>query len=61
MELLKPAERRKLFSKAKAASIGPITSQAIRRFGIKPAIMARRYTTEDLAEEIIARYAASQP
>lgn len=48
------AERRRIFSRLKAAAIGPITAATLRHYGVRPAILAKHYTTESLAEAIIA-------
>lgn len=49
-------QRRRIFSRTQAASIGPITSQALRAAGVKPAIVAARGTTEDLARAVVEAY-----
>ena len=38
------------------ASIGPITSQAIRRFGVEPTVEAETYTVEGLLDALEAHY-----
>ncbi|MBI3291263.1 MAG: uroporphyrinogen-III C-methyltransferase [Elusimicrobia bacterium] len=47
-----PAERRRVFARTKAASIGPITSATLRAHGIRPAIEAKQATIESLAAAI---------
>ncbi|PIQ89563.1 MAG: uroporphyrinogen-III C-methyltransferase [Candidatus Omnitrophica bacterium CG11_big_fil_rev_8_21_14_0_20_42_13] len=44
---------RKKLIKVKLASIGPITSQALRRFGLKPHAEAKVYTIDGLIEAIV--------
>jgi uroporphyrinogen III methyltransferase/synthase len=51
--------RKEIFSrnnKFKIASIGPITSQTLRRRGLKAHIQARAYTLDGLAEAIVKYY-----
>ena len=55
------AQGRRLFKKTvKAASIGPVTSSALRKWGIRPAIQARKASMEELAAAIV-RYYRSHP
>ncbi len=42
------ARTRELFSRAQAVSIGPVTSAALRRMGIRPGVEARRPSAEGL-------------
>ncbi|MGH9388949.1 MAG: uroporphyrinogen-III synthase, partial [Vicinamibacteria bacterium] len=42
--------------RAAAASIGPITSKALRSLGVAPAVEAERFTTEGLVEAILRYY-----
>lgn len=42
--------------RALAASIGPITSNALREIGVPPAVEAERFTTEGLVESILRYY-----
>ena len=44
-------------AKVKFASIGPITSQALRERGFAPDIEAEEYTSEGLVEAIVEYYA----
>lgn len=46
-----PAQRRKIFSRARAFSIGPVTSAALRGYGLRP-VQSRRATTDDLADTV---------
>lgn len=51
--------RKNIFSrknKFKVASIGPVTSQTARKFGLKVAIEAKQYTLEGLVEAILKYY-----
>jgi len=57
MEHFSPYERRRIFRHAKAAAIGPITAATLRRHGVRPAILAKRYTMEALAKAIVAYFA----
>jgi len=41
---------------ARAASIGPITSNALRELGVTPTVEAERFTTEGLVEAILRHY-----
>ncbi|MBI5244514.1 MAG: uroporphyrinogen-III synthase [Elusimicrobia bacterium] len=43
---------RRLLRKARAASIGPLTSAALRRRGVEPAAEAARFTAEGLAQAL---------
>ncbi len=43
---------KKILAGVKIASIGPITSRSIRRFGCRPAIQAKRYTIPAIVEAI---------
>jgi uroporphyrinogen III methyltransferase/synthase len=47
---------RRLFRTAAAASIGPVTSEALRSCAIEPAIQARRATTKSLVEGLKAHF-----
>jgi uroporphyrinogen III methyltransferase / synthase len=49
------AERRRVFARTLAASIGPVTSAELKSLGVRPSIAARRATAEDLAEAVISR------
>jgi uroporphyrinogen III methyltransferase/synthase len=51
--LFTSAEWRKIFRRARAASIGPITSGTLRSLGIRPAAEARPFTAEALAGAIL--------
>jgi len=42
--------------RVRAASIGPITSNALRSLGVSPAVEAERFTTEGLVEAILRYY-----
>ena len=46
-------ERHRIFRHARAAVIGPITAATLRRYGIRPAILAKEYTIEALAKAIV--------
>jgi uroporphyrinogen III methyltransferase/synthase len=46
------AQRKRLFSRAAAVSIGPVTSDALRRWGVRPTATAARSTVEDLAAAV---------
>jgi uroporphyrinogen III methyltransferase/synthase len=48
-----PRERRRIFSRARAVSIGPITSQALRAGGIRPLQANGVATVEDLARAVV--------
>lgn len=50
------ARSRKLFIKAAAASIGPITSSALRKHGIRPAVEAKKYTAAGLYAALIEHF-----
>lgn len=52
VKIIGPAKLKKLVRKTKFASIGPVTSRTIRRYGFKPACEARVYHTEGLADAI---------
>ena len=43
---------RRLFKTAAAASIGPVTSAALRSHGIKPAVQAQKATTNSLLQSL---------
>ncbi len=43
-------------NRARAASIGPITSSALRELGVTPTVEAERFTTEGLVEAILRHY-----
>ncbi len=45
-------EVKRLSKKAKLASIGPVTSEAMRRYGLKPAVEAKIFTVEGLVNAI---------
>jgi len=47
---------RSVEGRTRAASIGPITSNALRSLGIAPAVEAERFTTEGLVEAILRYY-----
>lgn len=53
MECFTSRERKKIFKTVTAASIGPVTAQTIRGYGVKPAMTAKRYTIEGLTESIV--------
>lgn len=46
------AKARRFFKTAKAASIGPVTSAALRAYGIRPAVQAEPYTAEGLVRAL---------
>lgn len=52
-KLFGPARSRKLFARAAAVSIGPVTSAALRALGVKPAAQARKATSEELARAVL--------
>ena len=56
MRHLTSGERRRVFRHTKAAVIGPITAATLRRYGVRPAIQAKSYTTEALAQAIVAYF-----
>lgn len=45
--------------RAEAASIGPITSEALRELGVEPSVEAERFTTEGLIEAVLRHYAGN--
>lgn len=49
------AQRRRIFTRTKAASIGPVTSATLRAHGVRPAIEAKHATIESLAAAIQER------
>jgi myo-inositol-1(or 4)-monophosphatase len=51
---------RTLFERARAASIGPVSSTALRKAGVEPAVEANPYTTDALAAGIV-RFCAPEP
>jgi uroporphyrinogen III methyltransferase/synthase len=53
MEMFKDKHIKALLKKVKLASIGPITSQTIKEYGLKPQIEADKFTIEGLVEKII--------
>jgi len=55
---LPAASRRRLFSRAVAASIGPVTSAALKRRGLATAIEAPRATTASLCSAIARHFSA---
>ena len=57
-EQLAVASRRRLFSKAVAASIGPVTSAALKRRGLAAVIEAPRATTASLCGAIARHFSA---
>ena len=44
---------REILSKTVVACIGPITAEAFREFAIRPAIICKKYTIEELTREIV--------
>lgn len=48
-----PHERRRIFSHARAVSVGPITSQALRAEGVRPVQAKGAATIEDLSRAVI--------
>ena len=56
MQHFNARERRRIFEKAKAAVIGPITAATLQDYGIRPAIRAPRYTIEALAKAIVKHF-----
>jgi uroporphyrinogen-III synthase len=52
LQQLSIASRRRLFSRAVAASIGPVTSAALKRHGLRAAIEAARATPTSLCDAI---------
>ncbi|MBI4396991.1 MAG: uroporphyrinogen-III synthase [Elusimicrobia bacterium] len=57
MSHFRPAQRKTIFSTTRSASIGPITTQALRSYGIAPVIQAKRSTAEDLALALVRHFA----
>lgn len=53
LEALPAGERRAVLRRTRPASIGPITTRTLRRYGIRPAAQARSYTAEGLAQAIL--------
>lgn len=53
----RPPERKRVFARALAASIGPVTSATLRELGVRPAVTAARSTVQDLAAALTARLA----
>jgi uroporphyrinogen III methyltransferase/synthase len=56
MSLLPSDKAADLMKHVTIASIGPITSDTIRRFGLSPAMEADPYTIEGLVEKLLAHY-----
>jgi uroporphyrinogen III methyltransferase/synthase len=56
MDHFSPQERRRIFRHTKAAAIGPITAATLRHYGVRPAILAKRYTIEALAKAIVQHF-----
>ena len=52
-------ERRRVLERARLASIGPTTSEAIRRYGKEPEIVAEKATIEALVQSILAAQGAA--
>jgi uroporphyrinogen III methyltransferase/synthase len=50
-------ERRRIFKITRAAAIGPITAATLLHHGVNPKIIAKKFTTEDLARAIEKHYA----
>lgn len=50
-----PSERKKIFARTLAASIGPVTSATLRELGVRPAVTAPRSTVQNLAAALTAR------
>lgn len=55
-EQLGPAAAKRLFQRAIAAAIGPVTAGALRARGLKPAIVAREATTAGLLSALKAHF-----
>jgi uroporphyrinogen III methyltransferase/synthase len=53
MKNFTPRERQRIFSRTRAVSIGPITSQALRAGGIRPLQATGSATVEDLARAVV--------
>jgi uroporphyrinogen III methyltransferase / synthase len=53
-ELLTPAERERLLGRAKIASIGPVTSEAIKRYGRGPDIESKSASVQALHDALLA-------
>jgi uroporphyrinogen III methyltransferase/synthase len=53
MQHFSARERRRIFEKARAAAIGPITATTLNEYGIRPAIRAKSYTIEALSRAIV--------
>lgn len=56
MARLKPAKRRALFAAAAAASIGPITSSALEKYGVGPIVQAKKSTSSGLYDALLAHF-----
>jgi uroporphyrinogen III methyltransferase / synthase len=52
-ELLTPAERERIFARATIASIGPVTSEAIRRYGRGPDVEAKTASVQSLHDALL--------
>ncbi|MBL0349201.1 MAG: uroporphyrinogen-III C-methyltransferase [Elusimicrobia bacterium] len=50
---LSAAERAKIFKRTRAASIGPITTAALRSLGVRPAVTALGATVESLVDALV--------
>ena len=53
---LSEEERQRINERATIASIGPVTSEAIRRYGKEPDVVAENATVESLHEAVLTRY-----
>jgi uroporphyrinogen III methyltransferase/synthase len=56
MEHFSARERKRIFERAKAAVIGPITAATLNTYEIRPAIRAKSYTIDALTKAILAAY-----
>jgi uroporphyrinogen III methyltransferase/synthase len=56
MQHLNARERKRVFERAKAAVIGPITADTLQGYGVRPAIRATRYTVDALAKAIVQHF-----
>lgn len=56
MSFFSSRQRRRIFKRAFAACIGPVTAETLKSFGVRPKIIAKEYTVDGLVQALVEHY-----
>lgn len=56
MSFFSSRQRRRIFKRAFAACIGPVTAETVKSFGVRPKIIAKEYTVDGLVQALVEHY-----